>query len=125
MHRLSRWVWTTCRSNEVAGLMVAVAALAGVSFANAQTLPTDAKPTCTVPTAEFAGWFEAGAVTANGVVKPANSVTFPDIPNCSFYKWSQQMFLWLNSPAPATYGGGGGRIFESPAFYDVSPLDQN
>jgi mono/diheme cytochrome c family protein len=35
------------------------------------------------------------------------------------------MFLWLTSPAPATYGGGGGRIFNSPAFYDVSPPDAN
>src|SRR4029079_15821178 len=33
------------------------------------------------------------------------------------------MYLWLTSPAPATYGGGGGRIFDSPAFYDVSPPD--
>ncbi|HTQ79426.1 MAG TPA: hypothetical protein VMM92_05480, partial [Thermoanaerobaculia bacterium] len=55
--------------------------------------------------------------------KPANSVTTPTTPNCSFYLWSEQMFLWLTSPAPATYGGGGGRIFDSPAFYDVSPLD--
>jgi hypothetical protein len=33
------------------------------------------------------------------------------------------MFLWLTSPAPVTYGGGGVRIFDSPTFYDVSPLD--
>jgi hypothetical protein len=56
-------------------------------------------------------------------VNPANSVTFPNVPNCSFYQWSKQMFLWLTSPAPATYGGGGGRIFDSPTFYDVSPLN--
>ena len=32
-----------------------------------------------------------------------------------------QDFLWLTSPAPATYGGGGGLIMDSPTFYDVSP----
>ena len=85
-------------------------------------LPLDAKPTCVVTPAAFAGWFESGAVTLNGVVKPANSVTFPNIPNCSFYQWSHQMFLWLTSPAPARYGGGS-RIFDSPTFYDVSPLN--
>ncbi len=40
------------------------------------------------------------------------------------FQISEQMFLWLISPAPAKYGGGGGgRIFNSPAFYDVSPPD--
>ncbi|HMD16968.1 MAG TPA: hypothetical protein VKH18_09895 [Terriglobales bacterium] len=55
------------------------------------------------------------------VFAPANSVTFPNIPNCSFYQWAKQDFLWLTSPAPLTYGGGGGLIVDSPAFYDVSP----
>ncbi|MFN0216053.1 MAG: hypothetical protein ACKVT2_17470 [Saprospiraceae bacterium] len=85
------------------------------------TLPSDPAASCTVSATEFDSWFESGAVSLNGVVKPANSVTFSDIPNCDFYKWSEQMFLWLTSPAPARYGGGG-RIFNSPAFYDVSPL---
>jgi hypothetical protein len=88
----------------------------------ASLLPLDPKPTCVVTAAEFAGWFESGSPTLNGVVKPANSVTFPDVPNCSFYKWSEQMFLWLTSPAPPSYGGGD-RIFDSPVFYDVSPPD--
>lgn len=95
-------------------------------LASAQSLPADAQSTCTVTTGgapAFPTWFESGTVTANGVVKPANSVTFPDNPNCSFYQWSYQMFLWATSPAPLSYGGGGGRIFESPAFFDVSPLD--
>lgn len=86
-------------------------------------LPADVKPTCTVTAPVFASWFESGAVTLNGVVKPADSVAFPDIPNCSFYQWSEQMFLWLASPAPPKYGGGS-RIFDSPVFYDVSPPDQ-
>lgn len=110
--------------------LVAFAALAlasivrtNISPARAQTIPSDAQPICTVSAPVFATWFESGSVSANGVVNPANSVTFPNSPNCSFYQWSEQMFLWLTSPAPKTYGGGGGRIFDSPAFYDVSPPD--
>ena len=30
--------------------------------------------------------------------------------------------MWLTSPAPSTYGGGA-HIFDSPAFFDVSPPD--
>ncbi|MGA9644182.1 MAG: hypothetical protein WBQ72_22485 [Terriglobales bacterium] len=84
-------------------------------------LPTDASATCTVTPAVFKTWFQSGSVTLNGVVNPANSVTFPNVPNCSFYQWAEQDFLWLTSPAPATYGGGGGLIVDSPTFYDVSP----
>jgi hypothetical protein len=90
-------------------------------------LPTDPNLTCVVTPAVFATWFQpippatTGAVTLNGVVNPANSVTFPNTPNCSFYQWSEQMFLWLTSPAPSTYGGGGGLVMDSPSFYDVSP----
>src|SRR6185369_2461920 len=100
-----------------------VLAIASSWFSSAQSLPTDAQTTCTVTAPVFASWFESGSVTLNGVVKPADSVNFPNIPNCSFHQWSEQMFLWLTSPAPAKYGGGGGRIFNSPAFYDVSPPD--
>jgi hypothetical protein len=32
------------------------------------------------------------------------------------------MFLWVTSPGPATYGGGG-RVFVSPVFFDVTPPD--
>lgn len=92
------------------------------SSVSAQSLPTDAKPSCTVSPSLFASWFESGSVSLNGVVSPADSVTFPDSPNCSFYQWSEQMYLWLTSPAPPRYGGGG-RIFDSPVFYDVSPPD--
>lgn len=102
-----------------------VLAIASTWFSSAQTLPTDPQATCTVTPSFFASWFESGSVTLNGVVKPADSVNFPNIPNCSFHQWSEQMFLWLTSPAPAKYGGGGGRIFNSPAFYDVSPPDAN
>src|SRR4051794_35816652 len=73
------------------------------------TVPSDANNSCgnQLTAAEFNSWFESGAVSLNGAVKPADSVTFPDIPNCSFYKWSEQMFLWLTSPAPPRYGSGG------------------
>ena len=55
------------------------------------------------------------------VFAPANSVTFSNTPNCSFYQWAKQDFLWLTSPAPPTYGGGGGLIVDSPTFFDVTP----
>jgi hypothetical protein len=92
---------------------------------HAQTLPTDVKPTCTISPANFAKWFESGTVTANGIVNPANSITFNGNSNCAFFLWSEQMFLWATSPAPKSYGGGGGRVFDSPVFFDVSPPDAN
>jgi hypothetical protein len=108
--------------------LAAAAALLIVSIGYAltqQTLPSDAGTSCatSLTTAEFNSWFDAGFVSLNGAVKPADSVLFPDIPNCSFYKWSEQMFLWLTSPAPPRYGGGGGLIMNTSAFYDVTPPD--
>ena len=94
------------------------------AISNAQTLPTDPQPSCVVPSATFASWFEAGAPSLNGVVNPANSVTFSHANNCAFYQWSAQMFLWLTSPAPPSYGGGA-HIFDSPTFFDVSPPEAN
>src|SRR5262249_32283963 len=78
--------------------------------------------------ATFASWFQSGAVSLNGVVNPPNSLCFatpPDCglhPDCDFFAWSEQMFMWLTSPAPSAYGGGA-HIFDSPAFFDVSPPD--
>ncbi|MFL6307661.1 MAG: hypothetical protein ACJ72H_29360 [Candidatus Sulfotelmatobacter sp.] len=89
-----------------------------------QSIPNDPQGGCPVAANTFAGWFETGTPAANGIVKPADSVNFPNLPNCSFYEWSKQMFLWLTSPAPSRYGGGT-RIFNSPTFYDVSPPDAN
>jgi hypothetical protein len=87
-------------------------------------LPPDAGSGCasSITAAEVNGWFESGTATLNGAVKPANSVLFPDVPNCSFYKWSEQMFLWLTSPAPPRYGSGG-LVMNSGAFFDVSLPD--
>src|SRR5271156_6848237 len=93
---------------------LAAGTLASVtSGVRAQVLPADAKPSCAVPSSTFASWFQTGAPTLNGVVNPANGITFPNAPNCSFYQWAAQMFLWLTSPAPSIYGGGD-HIFDSP-----------
>jgi hypothetical protein len=105
-------------------LMIVAAATSG-SPSLAQTVPSDTDVACSVAATTVNGWFKSGSAALNGVVNPANSVSFPNSPNCSFYEWSFQMFLWLTSPAPPIYGGGGGRIFESSAFFDVSPLDGN
>ena len=92
----------------------------------AQTIPSNASSTagCPVPAATFNGWFQSGTPAVNGVVNPADSLTFSPTSLCSFYQWSEQMFLWLLSPAPSSYGGGG-HIFDSPTFYDVSPLNSS
>jgi len=93
--------------------------------ANGQVIPSDAQTTCTVTSPVFATWFQNGSPSLDGIVNPANGITFPNRTNCDFYQWAKQMFLWLTSPAPPNYGGGGGRVFASPTFFDVSPPDAN
>jgi hypothetical protein len=88
---------------------------------SAQVIPANASGGCPVAAATFDGWFQSGK-SVNGVVKPADSLAFTGSSLCAFYEWSEQMFLWLLSPAPAAYGGGA-HIFDSPTFYDVSPLN--
>ncbi|MES2058251.1 MAG: hypothetical protein V4564_20110 [Pseudomonadota bacterium] len=66
-------------------------------------------PLCALTQAEFNGWKAAGG--AAGFAAP-NSTTFKSTDDCSFYKWSSQMFLWLTSP-DAT---GTMNMF-SPTFY--------
>ena len=91
--------------------------------AAADALPSNPQSSCTVSPQTFNSWFQSGAVAVNGVVNPADSVNFPtNNTNCDFYRWSMQMFLWLTSPAPPSYGGGR-FVFDSPIFYDVSPAD--
>lgn len=85
-------------------------------------LPQDVKQSCTVSESEFNSWFKTGKASENGLVEPANSVTFPSQNNCDFYKWSEQMFLWITSPASGTYNGKG-TVLESSVFYNVSPPD--
>lgn len=87
----------------------------------AQSMPTDAVGGCPISAATVASFFESGSVSLNGVAKPADS-TLPLAPNCGFFQWTEQMFLWLTSPAPASYGGGSHVMF-SPQFYTVSPED--
>jgi hypothetical protein len=94
--------------------------------ATAQCLPPDAKPTATVPAQAFASWFEEGKPTSNGVIKPADSLNFsndPCLENVDFYQWSEQMFLWLTSPARNTIDGDAGIVLNSPAFFRLSPRD--
>ncbi|TAK90693.1 MAG: hypothetical protein EPO09_16700 [Aquabacterium sp.] len=98
-----------------------LAALGAAQGAFAQAVPTDAAGGCPIAPATVAGFFESGSVTLNGVVKPADS-TAVLIPNCGFFQWTEQMFLWLTSPAPASYGGGSHIMF-SPQFFTVSPED--
>ena len=105
----------------LASLSVAFAVLAPslMSTAQAQTvLPQDAKALCPVTPPNFKIWFN-GNVSLNGAVNPADSIKFPNGGDCDFYLWSEQMFLWLTSPAPKTYGGAS-FVFNSPVFYNVS-----
>jgi len=99
--------------------------------ARAQTLPADSETYCAVPQATFNGWFPSGP-GLNAMVMPANSVAFsnPAKRNCPFYQWAEQMFLWVTSQVPSAGSGYGGfvptsgtppSIFDSTAFFDVSP----
>jgi hypothetical protein len=99
--------------------------------ARGQTLPADAETYCAVPQATFNKWFQSGSAGLNGMVLPANSVGFsnPSGDNCPFYQLAEQMFMWVTSQIPAGSGYGsfvsnGGpppSIFDSTAFFDVSP----
>jgi hypothetical protein len=80
------------------------------------SLPADANPTCTVAPGNFATWFAGGSAAANGLVNPANSLGFSPSSNCSFYQWSEQMFLWVTSPT------SGELVLNTPTFFGVSPL---
>ena len=119
------------RGNSLVSL--AVLALLCNQAANAQTVvPTDANSPCDIKNWSLvADWFTPGnqSIPLNGFVNPADSLHFPAhpfLPNailkCDFYAWSWQMFLWLTSPAPPSYGTGS-HVFNSPIFYDVSPPD--
>ncbi|WP_433991484.1 hypothetical protein U8527_19240 [Kordia algicida OT-1] len=58
-------------------------------------------------------------VSKNGSVNAANSVTAVHNNNCDFYKWSEQMFLWVASPnTSGDYSSG--TVMESNSFYTVS-----
>ena len=87
-------------------------------------LPQDVKQSCVVSESDFNSWFKSGKATENGLVEPANSVAFPHNNNCDFYKWSEQMFLWITSPTSGGSYENGGTVMESPVFYNVSAQDE-
>lgn len=101
--------------------LVGVAACFAVGLAgtaDAQVLPPNPDPTCVVPSSEFNSWFVSGRPSLNGPVNPADSIQLDTSNNCNFYKWSEQMFLWLTSPASGIYQGG--RVFDTQVFYQVN-----
>jgi hypothetical protein len=81
-------------------------------------LPSNVLQSCTITQPDFNSWFASGTATENGIVIPANSVTFGHHNNCDFYKWSWQMFAWMTSPLADKK-----TVMESPIFYTVSPAD--
>jgi hypothetical protein len=93
--------------------------------ANSSRLPQDVKMKCTVSQDTFNTWFVNGKPSENGTVRPANSVTFPHINNCSFYTWSEQMFLWITSPVSGGKYVPGNTVLESPVFYDVTTVNDS
>ena len=86
-------------------------------------LPKDVLAKCTVGADTFKTWFADSTPTENGKITNANSVTFPSVNNCSFYQWSEQMFLWLVSPDKGGKYTPGNTVLESPLFYDVTAAD--
>lgn len=78
----------------------------------AETVDTSS---CVLTEKEFDSWFKSGKATENGVVVNANSVDFVHNNNCDFYKWSEQMFLWITSPDKQK------TVMETATFYTVSP----
>jgi len=82
------------------------------------SIPTDVAQTCTVSPAQLNSWFANDTARPNGFVLPANSATFPaNASDSNFYKWSEQMFLWITSPV----NGGGSIVLENSSFFMVLP----
>lgn len=104
--------------------LLVCSALAAQGFTlpvHAQEVPTDAASVggCPIAAATVDGFFVGGKSTLNAVANPADSTVVLS-PNCPFFQWSEQMYLWLTSPAPAQYGGGS-RVMFSPQFFTVTP----
>jgi hypothetical protein len=104
--------------------------VAASQAANAQThIPNDSAERCFVTNEELRQWFTRSQVTANGPVTVPDSANFPNspsneqsIPDCTFYKWAEHIFLWVTSQGQV---GAGPYTFESSAFFQVPPDDQN
>ncbi len=81
--------------------------------------PGNVAPICTVSETTFDTWFDSNSVTTDGKVVVADSLNFtPSVsnPNCDFYKWSWQMFLWSLSTNELTDK----LTFQGDGFYNVS-----
>ncbi len=81
--------------------------------------PDDVAPNCTVSGKKFDSWFFLNKVASNGEVIAADSLNFTPSssnPNCDFYKWSWQMFLWSMSSDEANNK----LTFQGNGFYNVS-----
>ncbi len=100
-------------------ILAAGLAVGGAGAAGAQVLPVSPAPdpTCVVPPSTFNGWFQAGHPGLNLPVNPADSIALNTSSNCNFYLWSEQMFLWLTSPATGAYAGS--HVFDSQVFYQL------
>src|SRR3954463_3326994 len=104
----------TVRTPIIPSLAV-LALIASHPAASAQTvLPADVMRSCIVSPTEFNGWFETNPVQRDGKAKPADGLHFSPDSACSFYKWSEQMFLWLTSPRAT-----GRHTFNSGDFFTV------
>ena len=94
-------------------------------------IPLNAFGTGTViDVARFSDWIGNATPSVNVFVQPADSPNFvgdnsldtSTFDRQDFFRWSQQMFLWILSPVPAdgSYGSCKGLVMNSPAFYDFS-----
>jgi len=115
---------TTLKAIAIATTLTAMAiACKSEKEEQASYLPLNVSSKCQLTQTEFNKWFKSGTASENGAVVPANSVDFVHNNNCDFYKWSEQMFLWItSSDADGTYGGGS-TVMESPVFYTITPKE--
>ena len=88
-------------------------------------LPSDAQNVFCIQNQSlwFPGWFKLKHPNLNGFVNPPASLEVFNHP-CNYLLWAEQMFLWVTSPQLYERNGPG-RVFDSQAFYDVSPPDSN
>ena len=80
-----------------------------------------------ISVARFNTWIGNATITPTVFVQPADGINFvgdnsteADFDRQDFFRWSQQMFLWILSPVPSNgiYGNCTGLVMNSPAFYD-------
>jgi hypothetical protein len=93
------------------GAIVLLLGVTGFSSLPAHN-PAQPAPLCAVSPSEFKSWKSPASKTLSFVAP--NSASFTPHGNCSFYKWSSQMFLWLTSRNTS----GNLEMF-SPTFYNA------